>query len=195
MFQGFDWQQIVTAFIALFLVLDILGSIPIIIGLKEKGLGVSAFKATLIAFAMLLGFFYAGDAILRVFNVDIHAFAVAGALIILLMALEMITDVEIFKYQGPVKSATLVPLVFPLLAGAATFTTLLTLKAQCASINIVIALALNMVWVYIVVRMTEFVERIIGKAGIYIMRKLFGIILMAVSVGIFMENLMSLIGA
>lgn len=193
MFSEIDWAQILRAFIALFLVIDILGSIPIIVSLKEKGLGVSAFKATIIAFSMLLGFFYAGDVVLRFFSVDIHAFAVAGALIICMMALEMITDVEIFKYVGPVKSATLVPLVFPLLAGSATFTTLLTLKAQCASINIIIALVLNMVWVYIVVRLTDFVERVIGKAGIYIIRKLFGIILLAVAIGIFMENLLSLI--
>ena len=193
LFQGFDWSQLFSAFVALFSVIDILGSVPIILNLKEKGLGVNATKATLISLALLLGFFYAGDAMLKLFNVDIRAFAMAGAFIIFLMALEMILDIEIFKNQGPIKSATLVPLVFPLLAGAATFTTLISLKTIYASVNILIALFLNMIWVYFVVKMTSHVERFLGKAGIYLIRKFFGIILLAVAVGMFMENLFSLI--
>jgi multiple antibiotic resistance protein len=120
--------------------------------------------------------------------VDIGSFAVAGALVIFLMALEMILDIEIFKNQGPIKEATLVPLVFPLLAGAGSFTTLLSLKAEFYDINIIVALVLNMVCVYIVVRATEKIERILGKGGIYIMRKFFGIILLAISVRLFMVN-------
>jgi multiple antibiotic resistance protein len=145
-------------------------------------------KATLISFFLMLIFFFAGDAILRLFSVDIGSFAVAGALVIFLMALEMILDIEIFKNQGPIKEATLVPLVFPLLAGAGSFTTLLSLKAEFYDINIIVALVLNMVCVYIVVRATEKIERILGKGGIYIMRKFFGIILLAISVRLFMVN-------
>ena len=108
---------------------------------------------------------------LKLFHVDIESFAVAGAFVIFLMSLEMILDIEIFKNQGPIKEATLVPLVFPLLAGAGAFTTLLSLRAEYASINIIIALVLNMIWVYFVVSMTGRVERFLGKGGIYIIRK------------------------
>ncbi|MDR0976975.1 MAG: MarC family protein [Prevotellaceae bacterium] len=193
MFAQFNFQQMISAFIVLFAVIDIIGSIPIIITLKEKGKPVNALKATLISFALLLGFFYAGDMLLRLFNVDIESFAIAGAVIIFLMALEMILDIEIFKNQGPIKEATLVPLVFPLLAGAASFTTLISLRAEFASINIVIALTLNMLWVYFVVSMTERIERVLGKGGIYITRKFFGIILLAISVRLFMTNITMLI--
>ena len=130
MFADFNFQQMISAFIVLFAVIDIIGSIPIIINLKEKGKDVNAMKATVISFVLLIGFFYAGDMMLKLFHVDIESFAVAGAFVIFLMSLEMILDVEIFKNQGPIKEATLVPLVFPLLAGAGAFTTLLSLRAE-----------------------------------------------------------------
>ena len=149
MFSAFNWQQMTSAFIVLFAVIDIIGSIPIIINLKEKGKDVNALKATLISFALLIGFFYAGDMMLKLFHVDIESFAVAGAFVIFLMSLEMILDIEIFKNQGPIKEATLVPLVFPLLAGAGAFTTLLSLRAEYASINIIIALVLNLSLIHI----------------------------------------------
>lgn len=193
MFTAFSFQQMFSAFIVLFAVIDIIGAIPIIISLKEKGKDVNALKATLISFCLLLGFFYVGDMMLRLFHVDIESFAVAGAVVIFLMSLEMILDVEIFKNQGPIKEATLVPLVFPLLAGAGAFTTLLSLKAEYADVNIIIALVLNMVWVYIVVSMTGRIERFLGKGGIYIVRKFFGIILLAISVKLFMANISMLI--
>ena len=177
MFTNFNFQQILSAFIVLFAVIDIIGAIPIIIDLKDKDKDVNALKATLISFLLLLGFFYAGS------------FAVAGAFVIFLLSLEMILDIEIFKNQGPIKEATLVPLVFPLLAGAGSFTTLLSLRAEYASVNIIVALILNMLWVYFVVRMTRKVERVLGKGGIYLIRKFFGIILLAISVKLFMSNI------
>lgn len=189
MFTNFNFQQILSAFIVLFAVIDIIGAIPIIIELKDKGKDVNALKATLISFLLLLGFFYAGDILLRLFHVDIESFAVAGAFVIFLLSLEMILDIEIFKNQGPIKEATLVPLVFPLLAGAGSFTTLLSLRAEYASVNIIVALILNMLWVYFVVRMTRKVERVLGKGGIYLIRKFFGIILLAISVKLFMSNI------
>ena len=189
----FNFQEFLSAFIVLFAVLDIIGSIPIILDLKQKGRSVNSMKATLIAFALLLGFFYAGDMMLRLFQVDIASFAVAGAFVIFMMSLEMILDVEIFKNTGPIKEATLVPLVFPLLAGAGAFTTLLSLRAEYAPVNIVLALILNMVWVYIVLRMTDRIERVLGKGGIYVIRKFFGIILLAISARLFTANLTSLI--
>ncbi|MCI1648312.1 MAG: MarC family protein [Bacteroides sp.] len=195
MFSTFNFQQFISAFIVLFAVIDIIGSTPIIIELREKGKDVSAMKATLISFALLIGFFYAGDMLLKLFHVDIESFAVAGAVILFLMALEMILDVEIFKNQGPMKEATLVPLVFPLVAGAGAFTTLLSLRAEYASLNIIMALVLNMVWVYIVIRMTERIRKFLGKGGIYIIRKFFGIILLAISVRLFMANITLLVEA
>ena len=184
MFTNFNFQQILSAFIVLFAVIDIIGAIPIIIDLKDKGKDVNALKATLISFLLLLGFFYAGDILLRLFHVDIESFAVAGAFVIFLLSLEMILDIEIFKNQGPIKEATLVPLVFP-----GSFTTLLSLRAEYASVNIIVALILNMLWVYFVVRMTRKVERVLGKGGIYLIRKFFGIILLAISVKLFMSNI------
>ena len=189
MFTNFNFQQILSAFIVLFAVIDIIGAIPIIIDLKDKGKDVNALKATLISFLLLLGFFYAGDILLRLFHVDIESFAVAGAFVIFLLSLEMILDIEIFKNQGPIKEATLVPRVFPLLAGAGSFTTLLSLRAEYASVNIIVALVLNMLWVYFVVRMTRKVEKVLGKGGIYLIRKFFGIILLAISVKLFMSNI------
>ena len=189
MFTNFNFQQILSAFIVLFAVIDIIGAIPIIIDLKDKGKDVNALKATLISFLLLLGFFYAGDILLRLFHVDIESFAVAGAFVIFLLSLEMILDIEIFKNQGPIKEATLVPLVFRLLAGAGSFTTLLSLRAEYASVNIIVALVLNMLWVYFVVRMTRKVEKVLGKGGIYLIRKFFGIILLAISVKLFMSNI------
>lgn len=193
MFSMFDFQQMISAFIVLFAVIDIIGSIPIIIDLKEKGKEVNAMKATLISFSLMIGFFFAGDIILRLFHVDIQSFAVAGAVVIFLLSLEMILDIEIFKNTGPIKEATLVPLVFPLLAGAGSFTTLLSLRAEYANVNIIMALILNMLWVYVVVRMTKKIEQILGKGGIYITRKFFGIILLAISVRLFMANLTQLL--
>ncbi len=192
MFSAISFQEILSAFIVLFAVIDIIGSIPIIIDLKQKGRNFKAWTATLISFLLLVGFFFAGEMLLKLFQVDIASFAVAGAFIIFLMSLEMILDVEIFKNQGPIKEATLVPLVFPLLAGAGSFTTLLSLRAEFAAINIIIALVLNMVWVYIVLSMTGKIEHLLGKGGIYMLRKFFGIILLAISVRLFTANIAQL---
>ncbi len=193
-FGRLNVQEIVSAFIVLFAVLDVLGSTPIIIDLKTKGRPVNALQATSISTGLLLGFFFAGDVVLRLFSVDIASFAVAGALVIFLMSLEMILDIEIFKNLGPIKEATLVPVVFPLLAGAGSFTTLLSLRAEYASVNIIIGLLLNMLFVYFVLRATDKVEQVISKSAIYLLRKFFGIILLAISVRLFTANIAALLG-
>ena len=193
MLSEFNFQELTSAFIVLFAVIDIIGSIPIILNLKQSGRNVNAIQATLISFALLIGFFYAGDMILKLFQVDIASFAVAGSVVLFLLALEMILDVEIFKNQGPIKEATLVPLVFPLLAGAGSFTTLLSLRAEYAALNIVIALVLNMVWVYIVLKSTDKIEQLLGKGGIYLIRKFFGIILLAIAARLFTANITQLL--
>lgn len=191
----FSFQEVISAFMVLFAVIDMLGAIPIIISLREKQQKVEAGKAAIISFIILVAFLFVGQALLSLFNVDISSFAVAGALILLVLAVEMIFGVEIFKNDGPCGSATIVPLVFPLIAGAASFTTLLSLRAEYNVLNIIIAIALNMVVVYLVLRYVYYVERLFGKSGIYVMRKFFGIILLAIAVRLFMTNLNSLIGS
>ncbi len=188
----FNFQQTLSAFLVLLGIIDIIGAVPIIIQLKSRGKNVSATKATLISYGLMVGFFYGGNLILNIFGCNIESFAAAGAILIFFMALEMILDVEIFKNTGPIKEATLVPLVFPLLAGAGSFTTLISLKAMYSDINIMIALLLNMVWVYIVISMTDKVQNLLGASGIYFIRKFFGIILLAISVKMFTENLAQL---
>ena len=203
MFESFDFQQMISAFIVLFAVIDIIGSIPIIINLKEKGKDVNAMKATVISFLLMFGLLIAGcsdnenEEELPAPDVPDYSTIIVKDIqnVIFLLSLEMILDIEIFKNQGPIKEATLVPLVFPLLAGAGSFTTLLSLRAEYANVNIVIALILNMIWVYFVVRMTARIERFFGKGGIYIIRKFFGIILLAISVRLFTVNINLLIEA
>ena len=192
-FSRIDPLQIASAFIVLFAVIDVLGSTPIFISLKNRGRAVNASQATLISTTLLIAFFFAGDAMLRLFSVDVESFAVAGSLVIFLMSLEMLLDVEIFKNNGPIKEATLIPVVFPLIAGPGSFTTLLSLRAEYAQVNILIGLLLNMAFVYVVLKATERVERVISKAAIYLLRKFFGIILLAISVRVFTANLSALL--
>ena len=192
-FSRIDPLQIASAFIVLFAVIDVMGSTPIFISLKNRGRAVNACQATLISTTLLIAFFFAGDAMLRLFSVDVESFAVAGSLVIFLMSLEMLLDVEIFKNNGPIKEATLIPVVFPLIAGPGSFTTLLSLRAEYAQVNILIGLLLNMAFVYVVLKATERVERVISKAAIYLLRKFFGIILLAISVRLFTANLSALL--
>lgn len=179
----------------LFAVIDILGAIPIIVSLRENNQKIEAGKAAIISFVILVSFLFLGQALLGLFNVDISSFAVAGALVLLVLAVEMIFGIEIFKNDSPCGSATIVPLVFPLIAGAASFTTLLSLRAEYNILNIIIAVALNMLVVWIVLRYVYYVERLFGKSGIYVMRKFFGIILLAIAVRLLTGNLTSLIGS
>lgn len=191
----FSFKEVFSAFIVLFAVIDILGSIPIILGLKERKKTVNAEQAAIFSFVILVVFLFVGKSLLSLFNVDISSFAVAGALVILVLGCEMIFGVEIFKNDGPTDSATLVPLVFPLIAGAASFTTLLSLRAEYNILNIIIALALNMLFVYFVLKKVDYVQRVVGKGGVYVMRKFFGIILLAIAVRLFTSNLSTLLGS
>lgn len=191
----FNFQEIVSAFVILFAVIDIIGSIPIILNLKIKSQGdISASRAALYSWVTCLLFLFMGNAILKLFGVDISSFAVAGALVLFIVGAEMTFGVEIFKYDdSPKGTSTLVPLVFPLIAGAATFTTLLSLRAEYALTNIIVALTMNVILIYFVIRYIDFIERLIGKGGVYILRKFSGIILLAISVKLFISNLTSLI--
>ena len=191
-FGTFNFQEFISAFIILFAVIDAVGSTPIIISLREGGKTIKPTKATLLSTLLLVAFFYAGDVMLKLFHVDIASFAVAGSIVIFLMAIEMLLDVEIFKFKGPTSEATIVPLVFPLIAGAGSFTTLLSLRAEYADINILLGLLVNMGFVFFVLTMTDKVQRWMGKGGVYVVRKFFGVILMAVAVRLFTDNIAEL---
>ena len=193
-FSTFNFVEFLSAFIVLFAIIDPIGIMPVVLSLRGKGKEINVNKAVVYSFALMFLFFFIGDWILGLFGVDINSFAVAGAVIIFLMALEMILDIEIFKDSSHLaKNATFVPLVFPLLAGAGSFTTLLSLKAEYASVNILIALAVNAVAVYVILSATAFIEKVLGKGGIYFTRKFFGIILLAISVKLFTSNLLHFI--
>lgn len=193
MFTTFSLHETFKAFFILFGIIDITGSIPIILNLKSRGKSIHPMRATLLSFALLLIFFFAGEYVLDLFNVNIHSFAIAGGLILLIMSIEMLLDIEIFKYRGPSEEATIIPLVFPLVAGPAAFTTLLTLRYTFDSVNIITGLSFNMVYVFLVLSVTGVIQRILGKSGIYIIRKFFAIILLAISVEIIISNIFALI--
>ena len=185
--------QISSAFIILFAIIDIIGSIPLILNFKNKGQEINPIKTTCVALGIMLLFLFSGEMILKLFRVDIQSFAVAGAFVLFIMSLEMILDVEIFKNNGPKGSHSIVPIAFPLVAGPGSFTALLSLRAEFFAVNIVIALIINLVIVFLVLYFTGRIEKILGKGGIYILRKFFGIILLAIAVKLFASNLHSLI--
>lgn len=190
--MNLSFIEIISAFIVLFAVIDILGSIPIIIDLKNKSGEINAFQATSVSFIILVAFLFVGEAMLGLFGVDISSFAIAGSFVLLFLALEMILGIEIFKYDMP-GGASVVPIAFPLIAGAGSFTTILSLRAEYFAINIIVALFLNIVVVFIVLKATRHIERLFGKGGIYIMKKFFGIILLAIAVKLFMSNFTELL--
>ena len=193
-FSAFNTVEFLSAFIVLFAVIDPIGIMPIVLSIRDKGKIIDPRKAVFYAFSLMLIFFFVGDWILNLFGVDINSFAVAGALIIFLMAIEMVLDIEIFKDSSiAANNATMVPLVFPLLAGAGSFTTLLSLKAEYSSVNILVALLVNAVVVFIMLSATSHLQRLLGKGGIYFTRKFFGIILLAISVKLFTSNLLHFI--
>jgi len=191
--MGFIFKDFLSAFIVLFAVIDILGSIPIIIGIREKGASINAIQAASISLVILVAFLYVGEKLLGLFGVDISSFAIAGSFVLLIMALEMILGVEIFKHDSP-SGASIVPIAFPLIAGAGSFTTLLSLRSEFDLINILLALIANIVVVYFVLRFTYRIEKIIGVNGVYILKKFFGIILLAMAVRLFMSNFAILFG-
>lgn len=188
-------KEIAGAFVVLFAILDITGSIPIIIDLQHKTGKVPAFKVTVISWILLTIIYFLGDGVLSLFGVDVESFAVAGSIIILAIGFEMTFDITIFKYDaGPKEVSSFVPLVFPLIVGAGSFTTLLSLKAEYAAINIMIALFLNMVFIFFVLKSIDRIEKILGPGLIYVLRKFFGIILLAIAVKLFVSNIGHLIG-
>ncbi len=179
--------EILAAFMVLFAIIDILGSIPIILDVKLKTGALFPGKTTLVAYGIMLLFLFIGEPLLGLFGVDISSFAIAGSIILLLMGLEMVMGIQLFKLESG-GSGSIVPIAFPLIAGAGSITTLLSLRAEYQIINILVALSLNMIIVYLVLRLTSVFERILGPNGLHILRKFFGIILLAIAIKLFLSN-------
>lgn len=193
--MGIDIYEIGKAFMILFAVIDIVGNVPIIIKLKDKVGEIQALKASLVALAIMLVFLFAGEWLLGILGVNIKAFAVAGSLILFALAVEMIFGIELFKEDSNnYKIVSIVPLAFPLIAGAGSMTTLISLRVEYAAVNIAIAVFLNMIIVYVVLKLTRRIERLLGPGGIAILQKVFGIILLAIAVKLFADNAKELFG-
>jgi multiple antibiotic resistance protein len=186
-----DLREIATASMILFAVIDITGSIPIVIDLKAKVGKIQSEKAAIVAGILMILFLFLGKQILNLIGIDVNSFAVAGSLILFFLALEMILGITLYKDEEPA-TAAVVPLAFPLIAGAGTMTTLLSLRAEYEAINIIMAIVINIVFVYIVLKSSGKIERFLGKQGINVIRKIFGVILLAIAVKLFASNIQSL---
>lgn len=188
----FSFTNILSAFVVLFALIDVLGSVPIFLNFTKDGRKVEPLRAAIYAFIIMTVFLFVGDWVLKLFNVDVSSFAVAGALVIFIISVEMIFGIEVFKNDAPGGKATLVPIVFPLIAGPGTFTALLSMRAEYNVQDIIVALFVNMIIVFLVLNNLKLVQRIVGIGGVYVMRKFFGIILMAIAVKLFVSNIQSL---
>ena len=195
MFSEINFVEIVSAFVVLFAIIDVTGSIPIFLSLKNHQKSIKAWQACLASLVLFVVFFYSGDALLNLFGVDSASFAVAGALVIFILAMEMVLGVEIIKNEGGGNGASIVPIAFPLIAGPGALTALLSLRADHAVINIMIALVLNVLFAFIVLASIDKIERVLGKATIFILRKFFGVILLALAVNMFVDNLVTVIAS
>jgi len=179
--------DILSVFMVLFAVIDITGSIPFILEIKRKSRKIEAGKATLVAYLMLLLFLFVGEPFLKLFGVDISSFAIAGSFVLFFIGLEMVLGIEFFKFES-IRQTSIFPLAFPLIAGAGSMTTILSLKSAYNFWTIFIALSLNMVIVYLVLRSTTMVEKILRPTGILILTKVFGIILLAIAIRLFLSS-------
>jgi multiple antibiotic resistance protein len=184
-----DFKEIFSVSLILFSVIDIIGSVPFIIQIKKREGRIYAEKATLISAALMVAFLYLGQSILNLFGLDVASFAVAGAIVIFIVAMEMLLGITLIKDDPEAKgSGSIVPLAFPLIAGAGTLTTILSLRAVYEETNVLIGILLNLVFVYLVLRSSSWLERVIGKSGFAVLRRVFGVILLAIAVKIFKTN-------
>lgn len=187
-FAGFSLIEVFKATMVLFAVVDIIGSIPIIIKLKEQVGEIHALRTSFVALVIMVGFLFLGESILNLFHVDIRSFAVAGSLILFAMSLEMILGVRLFRDEVSGKTASIVPLAFPIIAGAGTMTSIISLRAEYHEINIILAIIINVLVVFVVLKLTRHIERLLGPGGIAILKKVFGIILLAIAIKLFSTN-------
>ena len=191
--QRFDWNQLLTVTFTLFAVIDIIGSIPLLHALKKKLGGLHEGKATLISGMLMIIFLYAGEKLLQILGVDQRSFAVGGSIVIFILGLEMVLGVEFFKSEPDAKASVLVPIAFPLIAGSGTLTTIMSLKANFETSTVLLAILINLVIIFIVLKSLDSIEKILGQAGMIAVRKFFGVILLAIAVKIFSSNLHGLL--
>ena len=189
--MNFDFKEIATASMILFAIIDIIGSIPIIIGLREKVGHIQSEKASIVAAVLMVIFLFIGKEILNLIGIDVNSFAVAGAFIIFFIALEMILGIQLYKDDAP-ETASVVPLAFPLVAGAGTMTSLLSLRSEYEVENIIVAIIINCLFVYLVLKSSGKIGKLLGKQGISLIRKIFGVILLAMAVKLFTTNIQGL---
>lgn len=187
-----DIREIATVGMVLFAVIDILGSIPIIVDLRTKVGHIQSEKATIVAMIIMVLFLFIGEELLNIIGIDVNSFAVAGSFVLFFLALEMILGIRLYKDEDESETASIVPIAFPLIAGAGTMTTLLSLKSQYHTINIIIAILLNMILVYLVLKSSSKIEKMLGNSGLGIIRKVFGVILLAIAVKLFAANVKGL---
>ena len=189
-----DPAQLLKSTMVLFAVIDIVGSIPVLMDVKRKSGDIHPGRASLVALGIMLAFLFIGEGIITFLGVDVNSFAVAGSFVLFFMALEMILGIELFKTDPTsMKTATIVPVAFPLIAGAGSMTSILSLRAEFAQLNIMIAIIINMAIVFIVLKNLGRLERILGEGGIAVLRKVFGIILLAIAVKLFASNVKNLV--
>ena len=186
-----DIREIITVGMVLLAVIDIVGSIPIIIDLRAKHGHIESEKASIVAGIIMIVFLFAGEELLKLIGIDVNSFAVAGSFVLFFLALEMILGIRIYRDEEA-SSASIVPLAFPLIAGAGTMTTLLSLRSQFHTINIVIAIILNIILVYIVLKSSSKIEKMLGENGLGVIRKTFGVVLLAIAVKLFAANVKGL---
>lgn len=191
--KGFDWNQLLTVTFTLFAVIDIIGSIPLLHALKRKLGGLHEGKATLISGILMIAFLYAGEKLLQILGVDKRSFAVGGSIVIFILGLEMVLGVEFFKSEPDAKASVLVPIAFPLIAGSGTLTTIMSLKANFQTSTVLLAIFINLIIIFIVLKSLDSIEKILGQAGMIAIRKFFGVILLAIAVKIFSSNLPELL--
>ena len=180
--MNLDFKALLTVTFTLFAVIDIVGSVPILISLKEKLGGIRELRATLISGALMILFMFVGETFLKILGLDVSSFAVGGSIVIFILGLEMVLGLEFFKSDSDTKSSTMVPIAFPLIAGSGTLTTIISLKANYSETTILIAILVNLIIVFIVLKSLKLIARLLGPAGMIAVRKFFGVILLAIAV-------------
>ncbi|WP_306568021.1 MarC family protein [Flavobacterium lindanitolerans] len=189
--MGFDWREIFTASMVLFAVIDIVGSIPIIVDLRSKVGHIQSEKASIVACIIMIAFLFVGEEILKLIGINASSFAVAGSFVLFFLALEMILGIRLYKEDNP-STASIVPIAFPLIAGAGTMTTILSLRAEYEKINIIFAIIINIIVVFAVLKSSSKIEKLLGDNGLSVIRKIFGVILLAIAVKLFGANVKGL---
>lgn len=186
--MAFDFKQILSVTMILFAIIDIVGAVPVIIQLRTRAGHIESEKASLVVLALMVIFLFVGDEMLAIIGLDIASFAIAGSLVIFIIAMEMILGIKVFSEDEIPTTVSIVPLAFPLIAGAGTMTTLLSLKSQYNTQNIIVGIVINTIFVYVVLKNTHHIERLLGKNGLSVLRKAFGIILLAIAIKLFRSN-------